>query len=86
MNYCPFHDVDYIAHTAHLDPLEDIAYRRMLDLYFMQEQPLPLDGNKLLRLIRMKGHAEVVDRVLREFFVMTENGWTHGRAEEYLGS
>jgi len=86
MNYYPFHVGDYIAHTAHLDPLEDIAYRRMLDLYYMQEQPLPIDGNKLLRLIRMKDHAEVVDRVLREFFVMTENGWIHERTEEYLSS
>ena len=35
MNYYPFHVGDYIAHTAHLHPLEDIAYRRMLDLYYM---------------------------------------------------
>lgn len=36
MNYFPFHVGDYAAHTAHLEPLEDLAYRRMLDAYYLR--------------------------------------------------
>ena len=43
MNYYPFHIGDYIAHTAHLDPIEDCAYRRLLDAYYLIEGPLPAD-------------------------------------------
>ena len=41
MNYYPFHLGDYAAHTAHLEPMEDLAYRRMLDAYYLREAPLP---------------------------------------------
>jgi len=40
MNYYPFHVGDYAAHTAHLEPMEDLAYRRMLDVYYLREEPL----------------------------------------------
>ena len=36
MIYYPFHIGDYIAHTAHLDPIEDCAYRRLLDAYYQR--------------------------------------------------
>lgn len=81
MNYYPFHVGDYIAHTAHLDPLEDIAYRRLLDLYYMQEQPLPADHGKLARLIRMRDYVEVVAIILDEFFLLTDEGWRHDRCD-----
>lgn len=81
MNYYPFHVGDYIAHTAHLDPLEDIAYRRLLDLYYMQEQPLPADHGKLARLIRMRDYVEVVSIILDEFFLLTDEGWRHDRCD-----
>jgi uncharacterized protein YdaU (DUF1376 family) len=51
MNYYPFHVGDYAAHTAHLEPMEDLAYRRMLDAYYLRESPLPVDvGPKWLGL------------------------------------
>ena len=37
MNYYPFHLGDYAARTAHLEPMEDLAYRRLLDLYYLGE-------------------------------------------------
>jgi uncharacterized protein YdaU (DUF1376 family) len=39
MNYYPFHIGDYISHTSHLSDLEDLAYRRMIDLYYQTEEP-----------------------------------------------
>ena len=43
MNYFPFHVGDYSAHTGHLEPMEDLAYRRLLDQYYLREGPLPAD-------------------------------------------
>ena len=81
MNYYPFHIGDYIAHTAHLDPIEDCAYRRLLDAYYMTEGPLPADVAACARQIRMKSHLSEVEQVLREFFVLTETGWSHSRCD-----
>lgn len=81
MNYYPFHIGDYIAHTAHLDPIEDCAYRRLLDAYYMAESTLPTDVAACARLIRMKANVADVEQVLGEFFVLTESGWSHKRCD-----
>jgi uncharacterized protein YdaU (DUF1376 family) len=81
MNYYPFHIGDYAAHTAHLDPLEDIAYRRLLDFYYLREAPIPADVQEAARLVRMRQHAECVETVLREFFSLSPEGWRHARCD-----
>lgn len=68
MKFYPFHLGDYAAHTGHLDPLEDIAYRRLIDMYYLGEQPLVGQPEQLARRIRMREYADVVGRVLVEFF------------------
>jgi len=84
VNYYPFHVGDYAAHTAHLDLLEDLAYRRMLDLYYLRECALPHDPAEVARLIRMRGNVAEVTAVLREFFTEFEGGWVNGRCEEEI--
>lgn len=84
MNYYPFHLGDYTAHTAHLDLLEDLAYRRMLDAYYLREAPLPISVEEVARLIRMRQHADIIASVLREFFTETEDGWRHVRCDEEI--
>jgi uncharacterized protein YdaU (DUF1376 family) len=79
LNYYAFHLGDYAAHTSHLDPLEDIAYRRLIDLHMLLERPLPLDVDELARKIRMRDHAATVRDVLNEFFIRTDDGWTNDR-------
>ncbi len=86
MNYYPFHLGDYAAHTAHLEPLEDLAYRRMLDAYYMREGALPADPTEVARLIRMRQHQSEVESVLREFFVKSDDGWHSKRADQELTS
>lgn len=81
MNYYPFHIGDYIAHTAHLDPIEDCAYRRLLDAYYLAEGALPVDVAACARQVRMKSNAVEVEQVLREFFVLTDTGWSHARCD-----
>lgn len=81
MNYYPFHVGDYTAHTAHLEPLEDLAYRRMLDAYYLREEPMPADPKDVARLIRMRGNLDEVETVLREYFTLCEDGWRQGRCD-----
>lgn len=84
MHYYQFHIGDYQRDTAHLDDMEDLAYRRMLDLYYKEEEPLPLDIKRLAKLIRMRTHCECIANVLHEYFERTENGWVNHRAEQDL--
>ena len=84
MNFYPFHVGDYASHTAHLEPMEDLAYRRMLDLYYLGEGELPLSIEALARLIRMRGFLAEVKVVLDEFFVQTPTGWMHERCNQEL--
>ena len=41
MNYYRHHIGDYDANTAHLTWLEDMAYTRLMRLYYRREQPIP---------------------------------------------
>ena len=84
MNYYPFHLGDYAAHTAHLTWEEDIAYRRLLDLYYLHEKPVPADVQKLARLIRMPKQVAAIEAVLGEFFSLQEDGWHNKRADDEL--
>lgn len=84
MNYYPFHIGDYITHTAHLSPLEDIAYRRLLDLYYQTEAALTGDVQRLSRLIRMREHEQEVAHVLDEFFICRDERWFHARCDAEL--
>ncbi len=81
MNYFPFHLGDYAAHTGHLEPMEDLAYRRLLDQYYLRECPLPADIEATAKLVRMRSMKSDVEAVLREFFVLTDAGWQHARCD-----
>lgn len=79
MIWYKFHIGDYISHTMHLDDAEDLAYRRLLDWYYMSEKPLPLDVALVSRRIRLD--EDVVSPVLKEFFEKTKNGYINARAD-----
>lgn len=80
MHYYKFNIGDYASHTQHLEPLEDIAYRRMLDWIYLHESPLPDSPEQIGRLIRMRTHCEDIANVLREFFTLTDYGWMQEKA------
>jgi len=83
MNYYAFHIGDYKAHTSHLSLIEDLAFRRMLDLYYLTESPLP-DVKKIARAICMRENIEDIQTVLDEFFIDTEEGYIHNRCEREI--
>ena len=76
-----FHIRDYLTKTRHLSLIEDLAYRRLLDTYYTEEQPLPVDPVRCARLIAMPEHAEAVELVLNEFFTLANEGWVNERAD-----
>lgn len=83
MIYYELHLGDYLRDTAHLSMLEDGAYRRLLDVYYRTEKPLPTDVKEVCRLVRAvsKGDREAVKAVLNEFFKPTDDGWRQPRAD-----
>jgi len=84
MNYYALHIGDYASHTAHLSCLEDLAYRRLLDLYYTTERPLPASVTECARKIRMREHELDVRGVLEEFFTLSEDGWVNRRCEREI--
>lgn len=80
MNYYKFHIGDYLTRTMHLADAEDLAYRRLIDMYYITERPLPLDINVLVRHIRLD--ADVIEPVLSQFFEKTEDGYFNKRCDD----
>lgn len=83
MNFFPFHIGDYASATRHLTWEEDMAYRRLLDAYYVKEGPLPADERSIFRLVcaSTEDQRQAVLTVLEEFFEPSEDGWRHGRCD-----
>ena len=82
MHYYQFHIGDYMSHTRHLSLYEDLAYRRLLDFYFLHEQPIK--HRDVARQIGMREHEEDVLTVLNEFFLSTPEGFVNPRADKEI--
>jgi uncharacterized protein YdaU (DUF1376 family) len=82
MHYYQFSIGDYRAATAHLTNEEDLAYRRLLDMYYDTEQKIPLDTQWVSRRLRVDAH--VVKDVLNDMFVQHEDGWYHARCADVI--
>jgi uncharacterized protein YdaU (DUF1376 family) len=79
MIWYKFHIGDYLTHTVHLSDAEDLAYRRLLDLYYMSEKEIPLDTESVARKIRLD--LDITESVLGEFFEKTETGYFNYRCD-----
>ena len=74
MHYFQFNIKSYQAATAHLTNEEDLAYRRLLDYYYDTEKPIKATDNPWL-CRRLRVGLPELESVLKEFFVLTEEGW-----------
>lgn len=81
MHYYQFNIGDYKAHTEHLEPMEDLAFRRMMDWCYLHEKPLPPDVKEIARLIRMRSHTESIAYVLETYFELNAAGYVNSRIE-----
>ena len=87
-----FHIGDYATHTSHLSPMEDLAYRRLIDLYYLQESPPIGTPIAISRRIRLPQEISAVEQVLHEFFEeeLTDSGdnpaqlWRNKRCDEEI--
>lgn len=86
MHYYSFNIGDYNSHTNHLDEIEDLAYRRMLDWCYLHEKPLPKDIETIARSIRMRTHCDSIANVLQEFFTEEDDGYFQPRIAKEVGA
>ena len=75
--YFRFFPGDYMRDTMHLGWFEDLAYRRLIDLYCLHGKPIRNDRSYILRALRAgePEQQQAVDNVLSEFFVLRSDGW-----------
>ena len=79
MIWYKFYLGDYITHTNHLSDAEDLAYRRLLDLYYISEKPIPLETESVARKIRLD--LDITESVLGEFFDKGVDGYRNSRCD-----
>lgn len=84
VHHYPHHIGDYRRDTGHLTNDEDLAYRRMLELYYDTEAPLPNDVEWIAR--RVQSDPAIVTRVLRDFFVQDGAVWRQSRCDEEIAA
>ena len=82
MHYFQFNIGDYASHTRHLSLMEDLAYRRLLDLYYLKDGEIYGSETEVARQIGMRDFAQDVTQVLQDFFSIGEDDrWTHDRCD-----
>lgn len=84
MHYYQFNIGDYAKHTRHLTNNEDLAYRRILDYYYLNEEAPTSDIKKLARLINMRGCEDDILNVLEDFFSLDGEVWVNSRVDKEL--
>ncbi len=84
MHYYQFNIGDYKSHTDYLSPMEDLAYRRMLDWCYLHEKPLPLSPEEIARKIGLRDCVEEIKLVLCDFFEKTDDGYINQRISDEI--
>ena len=84
MHYFNFNIGDYASHTRHLSLLEDLAYRRLIDAYYLAEKPFTGSPADIAKDIGMTSQIEEVYYVLSKFFEQDEHGWFNKRCDEEI--
>lgn len=84
MHYYKFNLKDYAVSTPHLTNEEDLCYRRLLDLYYLDESPIADAMHVLCRRLRLE--EKTIRDVLEEFFVLIEGEWHHTRCDDEIAA
>ena len=81
MHYYQFNIGDYASHTKGLSLIEDLAYRRLIDEYYLHERPFNGCSTDVARVIGMRDHSSEVDYILKRFFEQEDGVWVHKKIE-----
>lgn len=86
MFYYKHHIGDYRRDTGHLSLLEHGVYRQLLDLYYVDEKPIPNETDWVMRRLSAKTQVEkdAVLAVLSDFFSQNSEGWSHKRCDSEI--
>ena len=84
MHYYTFNIGDYASHTSRLSQSEDLAYRRLLDLYYLTERPFNGSSTDVAREIGMVDQLESVEFVLKKYFSKETGEWVNSRADKEI--
>lgn len=83
MYFYQFHIGDYRTSTGHLSNEEDLAYRRLIDMYYMTEKPIPLDLVPVAR--KIKSTVEIIERLITDkLFIKQDDGYHNRRCDEEI--
>ena len=86
MHYYQFNIKTYSFATKHLSNMEDLAYRRLIDLYYDGEKPLVNDAKTLAKKIGMRDFQPEIDEVLSEFFLVDGDTFRHEKADKEIAA
>ena len=83
MNHYPRHVGDFIRATIGLSLAERGAYSALLDQYYADEAPLPLDAKERYRMVGATSKVDraAVDYVVKRHFTEQADGWHNKRAD-----
>lgn len=85
MHYYQFNVADYRKDTAHLTPIEHYIYRTLIDLYYLDEKPIPKETQWVLRRLCLASEYEPqLQNVLKDFFIECKDEWKHKRVEDEI--
>ena len=82
MHFYQFNIGDYAKKTQHLTNEEDLAYRRLLDMYYDTENPV-LSGGLVTLSRRLRVSEKALETVLTEFFPDGKNKHADEKIAEY---
>jgi len=80
IDWYKFNYRDYRDETFGMADAEDLAYRRLIDLYYANEGRLPTDKAVLERIVALD--YDCIDPVLKTFFQRLPDRWAHERMDK----
>ena len=84
MYYYKFNISDWHLATSHLSLEEEIIYFKLINFYYDSEQPIPLETQSVCRRLRLNDFSGLVETVLHEFFIKSDDGWHHNRCDSEI--
>ncbi len=87
MNYYRRYSGDYLRDTARLNLTEHGAYTLLMDYYYTEEKPLPLDQEELFLMVRAMRPIDrsAVEKVLGLYFTKQADGYHQKRIDHEIG-
>jgi uncharacterized protein YdaU (DUF1376 family) len=84
MHYYQFNIADYRKDTVHLSLVEHAIYRELIDQYHLDESPIPLETQSVIRRLRLASESDIsaFNNVLSDFFCKRADGWHHKRVDQ----